>query len=60
MNVAVVTGAARGIGAATVRHLANQGYRVLAIDSCADSQQTLPVPESRRAPYLLAPPTLPC
>jgi SDR family mycofactocin-dependent oxidoreductase len=44
MNVAVVTGAARGIGAATVRHLANQGYRVLAIDSCAGTTDPYPLP----------------
>ncbi|MEX5633259.1 mycofactocin-coupled SDR family oxidoreductase [Parafrankia sp. FMc2] len=34
-RVALVTGAARGIGAATVRALCRQGYRVVAVDSCA-------------------------
>lgn len=34
-RVVLVTGAARGIGAATVRRLAGAGYRVLAVDGCA-------------------------
>lgn len=34
-RVAVVTGAARGIGRATVQTLVGQGYRVVAIDSCS-------------------------
>ncbi|MEV8547218.1 mycofactocin-coupled SDR family oxidoreductase [Streptomyces sp. NPDC051572] len=34
-RVAMVTGAARGIGAATVRALCAQGYGVLAVDNCA-------------------------
>jgi SDR family mycofactocin-dependent oxidoreductase len=34
-RVALVTGAARGIGAATVGLLAGQGYNVLALDWCA-------------------------
>ena len=34
-RVALVTGAARGIGAATVGLLAGQGYDVLALDWCA-------------------------
>lgn len=35
-RVAVVTGAARGIGAATVSALAAAGWCVVAVDSCAD------------------------
>ncbi|GAA1003656.1 putative short chain dehydrogenase/reductase [Acrocarpospora pleiomorpha] len=34
-KVALVTGAGRGIGAATVRALCARGYRVVAVDSCA-------------------------
>jgi SDR family mycofactocin-dependent oxidoreductase len=42
-RVAVVTGAARGIGAATVRALADQGWGVVALDRCADDPR-LPYP----------------
>ena len=46
-RVAVVTGAARGIGAATVDALVNEGYRVVAVDRCRD------IPE---VPYAMASP----
>jgi NAD(P)-dependent dehydrogenase (short-subunit alcohol dehydrogenase family) len=46
-RVAIVTGAARGIGAATVDVLVNDGYRVVAVDRCRD------IPE---VPYALATP----
>lgn len=35
-RVAIVTGTARGIGAATVDALLNEGYRVVAVDRCRD------------------------
>jgi len=35
-RVAVVTGAARGIGAATAHRLATEGWKVVAVDLCAD------------------------
>jgi SDR family mycofactocin-dependent oxidoreductase len=44
-GAALVTGAARGIGAATVRALAREGWRVVALDRCADDP---------RLPYALA------
>ena len=47
-GVALVTGAARGIGAATVAALAEQGWAVLAVDRCADDPRlpyTMPIPE---------------
>ena len=46
-RVAIVTGAARGIGAATVDALVNESYRVVAVDRCRD------IPE---VPYALATP----
>jgi SDR family mycofactocin-dependent oxidoreductase len=44
-RVALVTGAARGIGAATVRLLVDDGWRVVAVDRCEDDP---------RLPYRLA------
>ncbi|MGI8305864.1 SDR family oxidoreductase [Saccharopolyspora sp. ASAGF58] len=35
-RVAVVTGAARGIGAAVVRRLSRAGWSVVAVDRCTD------------------------
>ncbi len=47
-RVALVTGAARGIGAATVSALAAAGWRVMAVDRCADDP-ALPYSLGRRA-----------
>ncbi|MEC3977296.1 mycofactocin-coupled SDR family oxidoreductase [Amycolatopsis sp. H20-H5] len=47
-RVAVVTGAARGIGLATVERLAAEGWRVVAVDVCADDP-ALHYPLSTRA-----------
>jgi SDR family mycofactocin-dependent oxidoreductase len=47
-RVAVVTGAARGIGAATVLVLAGQGWSVLAVDRAADDP-ALPYPMATEA-----------
>lgn len=46
--MAVVTGAARGIGAATVRALAGSGWRVVAVDRAGDDE-TLPYSLASRA-----------
>lgn len=50
-RVALVTGAARGIGAAVVRQLVDEGYRVLAVDWCAgpDGAAGVPYPMPTRA-----------
>jgi SDR family mycofactocin-dependent oxidoreductase len=47
-RVALVTGAARGIGAATVRALAADGWQVLAVDGAADNA-SLPYPLATQA-----------
>src|SRR5215470_18117690 len=47
-GVALVSGAARGIGAATVLALAGAGWSVLAVDSAADDP-ALPYPMATRA-----------
>ena len=47
-RVVLVTGAARGIGAATVRRLADRGDRVVAVDSCAGDVDGLPYPLATR------------
>jgi SDR family mycofactocin-dependent oxidoreductase len=52
-RVALVTGAARGIGAATVRALAVEGWHVLAVDRAADDP-SLPYPLATEADLVAA------
>jgi SDR family mycofactocin-dependent oxidoreductase len=47
-SIALVTGAARGIGAATVAGLTAAGWTVIAVDACADDPR-LPYPMATRA-----------
>lgn len=47
-RVAIVTGAARGIGAATVQALGTDGWAVLAVDVCTDDP-AVPYPMGTRA-----------
>ncbi len=48
MRVALVTGAARGIGAATVRQLVDAGHHVVAVDSLAGEDGDVPYPLATR------------
>ncbi|MCF6378133.1 mycofactocin-coupled SDR family oxidoreductase [Nocardioides KLBMP 9356] len=47
-RVVLVTGAGRGIGAATTRRLAGRGERVIAVDWCVGTDTAVPYPMPRR------------
>jgi SDR family mycofactocin-dependent oxidoreductase len=46
-HISLVTGGARGIGAAVVRHLAERGHHVYALDACAGEDGGTPYPQAR-------------
>lgn len=48
-RVALVTGPARGIGAATVRGLVAEGVRVVALDWCAGEDSPAGYPQATKA-----------